>query len=134
MTDQKSEKPATEPTVNGLLEADRLGRQINFRANRSFPQEQAVRPALGAAEARVGVNACSGPSSSEKHSRVTRQLEILAIRSLELADQVATGELPFLETIDTIYDAAVEGGLVNAVGDKIVQATIAACFANARQP
>jgi hypothetical protein len=61
-------------------------------------------------------------------------LEILALRSLELADQVASGELPFLETVNTIYDAAVDSGLIVTVGDRIVQATIAAAFANARRP
>lgn len=61
-------------------------------------------------------------------------LRILALRSLKLADQVASGELPFLETVNTIYDAAVEAGLIDAVGDRIVQATIAAAFANARRP
>jgi hypothetical protein len=61
-------------------------------------------------------------------------LQILALRSLELADQVASGKLPFLETVNTIYDAAVESGLIDTVGDRIVQATIAAAFANARRP
>jgi hypothetical protein len=32
MTAQKSAKPATGATVNGLREADRLGRQIDFTA------------------------------------------------------------------------------------------------------
>jgi hypothetical protein len=31
-----SAKPATEATVNGLQEADRLGRQIDFTANTTF--------------------------------------------------------------------------------------------------
>jgi hypothetical protein len=61
-------------------------------------------------------------------------LQILALRSLKLADQVASGELPFLDTVNTIYDAAVEAGLIATVGDRIVQATIAAAFANARRP
>jgi hypothetical protein len=61
-------------------------------------------------------------------------LQILARRSLELADQVARDELPFLATVHTIYDAAAVSGLVDKVGDRIVQATIAAAFANARRP
>jgi len=61
-------------------------------------------------------------------------LQILALLSLELADQVANGELPFLDTVNAIYDAAVESGLIDTVGDRIVQATIAAAFANARRP
>ena len=78
-------------------------------------------------------------------SRITRQLEILGLRSLELADRVACGELKFLDAVDLAYDAAVWAGLPNAIdtsglidvdvitGDDIVQATIAAAFANARR-
>jgi hypothetical protein len=78
--------------------------------------------------------------------RVTRQLEILALRSMELADRVATNDLQFLEAIDLAYDAALWADLPNAIeksgvintekitGDDIVQATIAAAFANARAP
>jgi hypothetical protein len=76
--------------------------------------------------------------------RVTRQLKILALRSMELADRVATGELKFLEAVDLAYAAALWADLPNAIeksrvintekisGDDIVQATIAAAFANAR--
>ena len=78
--------------------------------------------------------------------RVTHQLEILAVRSMELADRVAIGELKFLEAVDLAYDAALWADLPNAIeksgvintkkitGDDIVQATIAAAFANARAP
>jgi hypothetical protein len=69
-----------------------------------------------------------------KRSRAARQLEIFTIRSLELADQVATGELRFLDAVDLAYEAAVWSGLVKAVGDDIVQFTLAAAFANARRP
>jgi hypothetical protein len=76
---------------------------------------------------------------------VQRQLEILALRSLELADQVAEGQKGFLEAVDLAYDAAVWVGLPNAIdksglidnsitGDDIVQATLAAAFANTRRP
>ena len=64
----------------------------------------------------------------------TRQLGILALRSLELADRVAAGEIAFLEAVDIAYDAAVWSGLTSTVGDDIVQATLAAAFANARSP
>jgi len=63
-----------------------------------------------------------------------RRLEILALRSLGLADQVATGELDFIDTIVAIYEAAYESGLIAAVGKRAVGATIAAAFANARAP
>ena len=66
--------------------------------------------------------------------RRARQLEILALRSLELADGVAAGEIAFLDAVDVAYDAAVSSGLTSTVGDDIVQATLAAAFANARSP
>jgi hypothetical protein len=69
-----------------------------------------------------------------KRARVTRQLEILALRSLELADRVAVGEIKFLDAVDVAYEAAVWSGLIETAGDDIVQATIAAAFANARAP
>ena len=83
---------------------------------------------------------------SVRAQRVTRQLEILALRSMELADRVASGELKFLEAVDLAYGAALWADLPNAIeklgvintnkiaGDDIVQATIAAAFANARAP
>ena len=66
--------------------------------------------------------------------RVTRQLEILALRSMELADRVAAGEIKFLDAVDLAYEAALWSGLTETVGDDIVQATLAAAFANARRP
>lgn len=68
-----------------------------------------------------------------KKSRVTQQLEILALRTLELADQVAAGQLKFLDGVDIAYEGAVWSGLVAAVGDDVVQMTLASCFANARR-
>jgi hypothetical protein len=67
-------------------------------------------------------------------SRATRQLELLALRSLELADRVAEGDIGFLDAVDLAYSAAEWSGLTETVGDDIVQATLAAAFANARRP
>jgi hypothetical protein len=66
--------------------------------------------------------------------RASRQVELLALRSLELADRVAAGEITFLDAVDIAYEAAVWSGLTSTVGDDIVQATLAAAFANARRP
>jgi hypothetical protein len=66
--------------------------------------------------------------------RASRQLQILALRSLELADRVAAGEVAFLDAVNIAYDAAVWSGLTSTVGDDIVQATLAAAFANERSP
>jgi hypothetical protein len=38
--------------------------------------------------------------------RASRQLEIFAIRALDLADQVAAGQLRFLDAVDMAYEAA----------------------------
>jgi hypothetical protein len=62
------------------------------------------------------------------------QLKILALRSLELADRVAAGEVAFLDAVDMAHEAASWSGLTESVGDDIVQATLAAAFANARRP
>jgi hypothetical protein len=73
-------------------------------------------------------------TSDEQSTRKNgRRLEILTLRSLELADRVADGQLYFLDAVDLAYEAAVWSGLVAAVGDNIVQATLAAAFANARR-
>jgi hypothetical protein len=69
-----------------------------------------------------------------KTNRASKQLEIFALRSLELADRVAAGELPFIDAVDMAYAAACWAGLVETIGDDIVQATLAAAFANARAP
>jgi hypothetical protein len=42
--------------------------------------------------------------------------------------------MAFLDTVDMAYEAAVWAGLTETVGDDIVQATMAAAFANARRP
>jgi hypothetical protein len=72
--------------------------------------------------------------SRTRLERASRQLELLALRSLELADRVATGEIAFLDAVDIAYEAAAWSGLTSTVGDDIVQATLAAAFANARRP
>jgi hypothetical protein len=86
---------------------------------------------------------------AKRSHRATRQLEILALRSFELADRAAAGELSFQDAIDLAYSAAVWADLPNVIdrsglidankagtptGDDIVQATIAAAFANVRAP
>jgi hypothetical protein len=80
-----------------------------------------------------------------KSSKAIRALELLALRSLDLADRVGAGELRFLDAVDLAYEAAVWAGLPQSIdksglidtstitGDDIVQATIAAAFANAQR-
>lgn len=77
--------------------------------------------------------------------RVRTQLEMLARRAGELADRVAAGDLAFIDAVDMAYSAAVWAGLPEAIdkaelvtnnitGEDVVQATLAAAFANARRP
>jgi hypothetical protein len=63
----------------------------------------------------------------------TKQLELLALRSFDFADRVNAGELKFLDAIDVLYHSAVASGLVDAVGDDMVQATLAAAFATVQR-
>ena len=102
--------------------------------------------ALGASQARSDPREQSaGPTPSRPH-KVTQQLEVLARRCIELADRVAAGEIKLVDAVDFAYSAAVwadlphsieASGLINTkviTGDDIVQATLAAAFANARRP
>jgi hypothetical protein len=65
--------------------------------------------------------------------RVRRQLEILAIRSFELAERVEVGEVEFLDAIDVAYDAAYWSGLVESVGNNIVQTILHEAFRKVRR-
>jgi hypothetical protein len=82
------------------------------------------------------------PATGTRSKAVTRQLEILALRSFDLADRVAAGQLRFIDNL--AYEAAIWADLPNAIdasglidsniagaptGQDIVQATIAAAFA-----
>lgn len=82
----------------------------------------------------------------KRADKAVRQLEILALRSGDLADRVAASELKFLDAVDLAYEAAVWADLPNIIersglidtagitGDDVVQATIAAAFATAKVP
>jgi hypothetical protein len=61
-------------------------------------------------------------------SRTTRQLEILSLRSLELAERVAAGELALIDAVDMAYTGAVWAGLTDTVGDDVVQTVLAEAF------
>jgi hypothetical protein len=79
-----------------------------------------------------------------KTPRVTRQLEILALRCFDLADRVAARQLPFSTAVDLAFEGAIWADLPNAIdasglidsnivgaptGMDIVQETIATAFA-----
>ena len=56
------------------------------------------------------------------------QLRLLAIRASELADRVLCADIAFIDAVDMAYSAAVQCGLVNSVGDDIVQQVLATAF------
>ncbi len=72
--------------------------------------------------------------NSIKAARATRQLEILALRSFELAERVKAGELELLDGVDMALEAARWSGLTVTVGEDVVQVVLAEAFANARRP
>jgi hypothetical protein len=71
------------------------------------------------------------PSSGKMHAM--RQLELLALRSFDLADRVAANELTLADAVDLAYDAALWTGLPETVGDDVVQAVLAVAFAPQRR-
>jgi hypothetical protein len=62
----------------------------------------------------------------------SQRLELLALRSFQLADRVASGELQFLDAVDVAFDAAVASGLADSVGYDIIQAALATAFEKVR--
>lgn len=60
--------------------------------------------------------------------RELAQISLLAIRSRDLADRVAAGDLSFLDAVDMAYSGAMWAGLVESVGDDAVQSVLAAAF------
>jgi hypothetical protein len=68
--------------------------------------------------------------SFENHQ--AKQLELLALRSFQLADRVASGELQFLDAVDVAFDAAVASGLIDEVGEDVIQAVLTVAFEKVR--
>jgi hypothetical protein len=64
--------------------------------------------------------------------RQAKQLELLALRSFRLADRVASGELQFLDAVDVAFDAAVASGLIDEVGEDVIQVVLAVAFEKVR--
>jgi hypothetical protein len=57
-----------------------------------------------------------------------RQLNLLAVKSRELADRVAAEQLAFVDAVDMAYSAALWSGVVDSAGDDAVQKVLAAAF------
>jgi hypothetical protein len=70
---------------------------------------------------------------AKRKRRAAAQLELFARRCLDLADAVAENRMAFLDAVDLAHEAAAWAGLVDDLGDDVVQATMAAAFANAKR-
>jgi hypothetical protein len=80
------------------------------------------------------MTAALASTTTDKLARQKAQLELFARRALDLADRVAEHRMAFLDAIDVAYEAAEAAGLVEELGDDLIQATMAAAFANAKRP
>jgi hypothetical protein len=68
-------------------------------------------------------------------SQISRQQLVLFERRCQtLADRVGYQRLNFVDAVDLAYEAATWSGLADAVGDDVVQATMANAFMKVRQP
>jgi hypothetical protein len=70
--------------------------------------------------------------NSSRDSR--QQLVLFERRCQTLADRVGCQQLNFVDAVDLAYDAAIWSGLADAVGDDVVQATMANAFMKVCQP
>jgi hypothetical protein len=59
-------------------------------------------------------------------------LDLLYERCLTLADRVLSGQLPFIDAVDMAYSAAEWSGLVDRVGDDLIQLVLADAFVRVR--
>jgi hypothetical protein len=55
-------------------------------------------------------------------------LDLLYVRCCTMAERVAAGEVPFIEAVDFMWEAAAFAGIVDRVGPDQVQAVLAAAF------
>jgi hypothetical protein len=68
-------------------------------------------------------------------SQISRQqLTLFERRCQTLADRVRCNQLNFIDAIDMAYDAATWSGLADAVGDDVVQETMARAFMKVSRP
>jgi hypothetical protein len=60
-------------------------------------------------------------------------LDLFFVRSCTVAERVAAGEIPFIEAVDFLWEAAEFAGTINRVGPDQVQAVLAAAFMGIRK-
>ena len=72
-----------------------------------------------------------GPAN-EQYPR--QQLKLFEHRCQTLAHRVSCNQLNFIDAVDMAYDAATWSGLADAVGDDVVQETMARAFMKVSRP
>jgi hypothetical protein len=60
-------------------------------------------------------------------------LDLLYVRACTMADRVAAGEIPFIEAVDFMWEAAEFAGTVDRVGPDLVQHVLSCAFMGERQ-
>lgn len=60
-------------------------------------------------------------------------LDLLYVRGCTMADRVAAGEIPFIEAVDFMWEAAEFAGTVDRVGPDLVQHVLACAFMGERK-
>ncbi len=55
-------------------------------------------------------------------------LDLLYVRSCTMAERVTAGEVPFIEAVDFMWEAAEFAGTVDRVGPDLVQHVLACAF------
>ena len=58
-------------------------------------------------------------------------LDLLYVRACTMADRVQAGEIPFIEAVDFMWEAAEFAGTVDRVGPDLVQHVLACAFMGA---
>ena len=81
--------------------------------------------------ARIGGRRMTATAPAEPNIDV--MLDVLFERASELAFRVEMGQLAFIEAIDLAYSAALWAGLIDLVGDDVVQLTLAAGFRDVKR-
>jgi hypothetical protein len=59
-------------------------------------------------------------------------LDLLFVRSCAMAERVVAGEIPFIEAVDFMWEAAEFSGVVDRAGAEIVQHILATAFMGVR--
>jgi len=59
-------------------------------------------------------------------------LDLFFVRSCTMAERVVAGEVPFIEAVDFMWEAAEFAGLVDRAGPDLVQHVLASAFMGVR--